>query len=240
MPEIALAAEVGRPSGSRGAKRLRRSGKIPGVVYGHGAEPVPVAVDARALRAALTTEAGTNALLDLRLDGTSYLTMAREVQREPVRGTVLHVDFLIVRRDEVIAADIPVNLVGEAEDLQREDGVVDQQLWTLAVESTPDRIPPSVDVDIIGLAIGDTVRVGDLSLPEGVTAVAEPETAVVVGQPPQVTEEDLITEAEAAAAEAEAEAAAAEEAAAEAAETPADAEETVVQPRPTEDSGPEG
>ena len=237
MPEIALAAEVGRPSGSRAAKRLRRSGKIPGVVYGHGAEPVPVAVDARALRAALTTQAGMNALLDLQVDGTSHLTLAREVQRDPVRGTVLHVDFLIVRRDEVISADIPINLVGEAEELHRNDGVVDQQLFTLAVESTPDRIPPSIEVDISGLAIGDTVRVGDLRLPEGVAAAADPETAVVVGQPPQVTEEDLITEAEAAAAEAEAEAAAAEEAAAEAAGTPADAEETVVQPRPTEDAG---
>lgn len=240
MPEIALAAEAGRPAGSRAAKRLRRSGKIPGVVYGHGAEPVPVAVDARSLRAALTTEAGLNAMLDLQVDGTSHLTMAREVQRDPVRGTVLHVDFLIVRRDEVISADIPINLVGEAEELHRNDGVVDQQLFTLSVESTPDRIPPSVEVDISGLAIGDTVRVGDLRLPEGVTAVADPEAAVVIGQPPQVTEEDLVTEAEAAAAEAEAEAAAAEEAEAEAAGVPAEAEETVVQPRPPDDSEAQG
>ncbi|HEX2063463.1 MAG TPA: 50S ribosomal protein L25 [Acidimicrobiales bacterium] len=240
MPEIALAAEVGRPSGSRAAKRLRRAGKIPGVVYGHGAEPVPVAVDARSLRAALTTGAGLNALLDLQVDGTSHLTLAREVQRDPVRGTVLHVDFLIVRRDEVISADIPINLVGEAEELHRNDGVVDQQLFTLSVESTPDRIPPSVDVDVTSLVIGDTVRVGDLRLPEGVTAVADPEAAVVSGQPPQVTEEDLVTEAEAAAAEAEAEAAAAEEAEAEAAGVPAEAEETVVQPRPPDDSEAEG
>ena len=208
MPEITLVADAGRPTGSRAAGRLRRAGRIPGVVYGHGTDPLPVAVEARALRAALTTESGLNALLDLQVGGTSHLTLAREVQRDPVRNSVVHVDFLIVRRDEVIAADIPINLVGDAVQVHRGDGVVDQQLFMLAVDATPDRIPPSVEVDVSALVIGDTVRVGDLRLPEGVSAGVDPETAVVVGQPPQVSDADLVTEAEAAAAEEEAEAAA--------------------------------
>ncbi len=209
MPEINLPAEVGRATGSRPSGRLRAAGKIPGVIYGHGIEPVPVAVEARALRAALNTEAGLNALLDLQLDGTTHLTVPRDVQRDPVRGTVLHVDFQIVRRDEIIAADVPVNLVGEPEELHRADGVVDYQLFTLAVHATPGRVPNSIDVDISSLAVGDTIRVGDVALPEGVTTDVDPEAPVVVGQPPQVSEEDLVTEAEAeAAAELEAEEAA--------------------------------
>ena len=224
MPEITLAAEVGRTTGSRPSGRLRATGKIPGVVYGHGTDPVPVAVDGRALRSALTTEAGLNALLDLQVDGTSYLTVARDVQRDPVRGTVLHVDFQIVRRDEVIAADVPVHLVGEAEELHRADGVVDHQLFTLTVHATPGRIPNAVEADISALGVGDTVRVGDLQLPEGVTTDIDPEAPVVVGQPPQVTAEDLVTEEEAA----QAAALAAEEAAPDAqagAETAADVAE---------------
>ncbi|MDQ3574209.1 MAG: 50S ribosomal protein L25 [Actinomycetota bacterium] len=200
MPEIKLAAEVGRATGSRSSGRLRAAGRIPGVIYGHGAEPTPVAVEGRALRSALTTDAGLNALLDLQVDGASHLTVARDIQRDPVRGTVIHVDFQIVRRDEVIAADVPVNLVGEAEELHRADGVVDHQLFTLTVNATPGRIPNDIEIDISGLAVGDTIRVGDIGLPEGVTTEVDPEAPVVVGQPPQVSEEDLVTEADAEAA----------------------------------------
>src|SRR5579875_4031328 len=98
MPEIVLEAEVGRPLGSRASRRLRAEGKIPGILYGHGVDPVPVAVAGRDLRVALSGEAGTNALLALRANGKTYLSVARELQRHPVRGTVTHVDFQIVAR----------------------------------------------------------------------------------------------------------------------------------------------
>jgi large subunit ribosomal protein L25 len=200
MAEIKLPAEPGRPTGSRPSGRLRAAGKVPAVVYGHGLEPLSVAVEGRALRAALTTEAGMNALLDLEVDGASHLTMAREIQRHPVRGTVMHVDFQVVRRDEVIAAEVPITLVGEATRVHQDDGVVDQQLFNLTVQATPGRIPNTIEVDVTALVIGDTIRVENLSLPDGVETEVDPETAVVVGQPPQVTAEDLVTEAEAEAA----------------------------------------
>ena len=204
MPEITLAAEAGRPVGSSAAGRLRASGKIPGVLYGHGMDPVPVAVEGRALRAALTTDAGLNALLELQIDGVgeNHLAMARDIQRHPVRHTVTHVDFVIVRRDEVITAEVPITLVGEAEEVHRAEGVVDQQAFTLTVQSTPGRIPNSIEIDISGLAVGDVIKVGDLRLPESVTTDTDPEQALVVGQPPQVTEADLVSEEEAEAAEA--------------------------------------
>ena len=205
MAEITLPVESGRPIGSRSSGRLRAAGKIPGVVYGHGIDPLPVAVDQRALRAALTTDAGLNALLDLQVDGASHLTLARELQRHPVRHNVIHVDFQIVRRDEVMSVDVPINLVGDAVQVHRGDGVIDQQVFSLTVQATPALIPNSIDIDISKLTIGDAVRVADVALPTGVETEVDPEVAIVIAQPPQVSEGDLLTEADVEAAEAAAE-----------------------------------
>ena len=106
MPEVTLVAEAGRTTGSRSTRRLRAAGKIPGVVYGHGAEPLPVAVGARDFQLAMSGEAGLNTLLSLKVDGKDYLTLARDIQRHPFKNVVTHVDFLIVRRDEVISAEV--------------------------------------------------------------------------------------------------------------------------------------
>lgn len=191
MPEISLTAQAGRPAGSRHARRLRAAGQVPGVVYGHGITPLPVAVDARALRAALTSPAGSNALLAIQVDGTTHLTMAKELQRHPVRGTVTHVDFLVVRRDEVVGAEVSITLVGEAEQVHRGDGMVDQQMFSLAVRALPADIPDGIEVSVTDLGIGQTIRVADLGLPAGVEAEADPEQAVVVGQARQAGEADL-------------------------------------------------
>lgn len=202
MPEIVLEAEAKRPLGSSAARRLRAEGKIPGVVYGHGTEPVPVAVAGRDLRVALSGEAGTNTLLSLRAGGKTYLTVARELQRHPVRGTITHIDFQIVRRDEVIAADVQVTLVGDATEVHRGDGLVDQQLFSLPVRAKPADIPTHVDVDISALTIGGVIRVGDLPLPEGVSVDLDDEVAVVTGVPPRVQAvEGVAAEGEAAAGE---------------------------------------
>jgi len=197
MPEITLAAEAGRTIGTSSTRRLRASGMIPGVVYGHGTDPVPVSVVAREFRTAMSGEAGLNTLLNLQLDGTSHLTLARDIQRQPVKNVVTHVDFLIVRRDEVIAAEITINLVGEALEVQHGDGVVDQQLFTLAIKAKPADIPPSVDLDISSLTIGGSLHVSDLTVPSGVEIETEADATVVAGQPPRVqaTAEELAAEA---------------------------------------------
>jgi large subunit ribosomal protein L25 len=206
MAEITLNAEVGRPLGSRATRRLRRDGKIPGVVYGHGTDPVPVAVEGRDLRVALSGESGTNQLLSLVAGDDTFLTLARELQRHPVKGTVVHVDFQIVRRDEVISADVPVTLIGDAIEVHHGDGLVDQQLFTLPVRALPMDIPTNVEVDVSALTIGAAIRVADLVLPEGVTTELDGEAAVVIGQPPRVVA--LEEEGEAAAEGEEGEAAA--------------------------------
>lgn len=198
MEEVALAAEPGRTTGSAAARRLRAAGKIPAVVYGHGIDPQSVAVDGRSLRLALSQEAGLNALINLDVGGSQHLAMARQLQRDPVRGTVAHVDFVIVRRDEVVTAEVPVHLLGEAEKVQRADGLVEQQVFTLTVHATPANIPAAIEVDISGLDIGDVIRVGELSLPPGVITEQDAEEPVVAGQASRVAAEIEAVEAEAA------------------------------------------
>jgi len=204
MPDITIVADTGRSPGTRPAGRLRRQGKIPGVIYGHGIQPIPVAVDGRELRAALSTDAGVNALLSLSVDGQSHLTMARVIQRHPVRHTVVHVDFQVVRRDEVVSVDVPVTLVGDATAVHRDDGVVAQELYSLTVKATPDRLPHAIEVDVSALEVGSTIRVADLTMPPGVSTEVDPEAAVVVGQPPQAAAEMAAVEAGAEGAEGEA------------------------------------
>jgi large subunit ribosomal protein L25 len=201
MADVTLSAEVGRSRGSRATRRLRREGKIPGVIYGHGTDPLSVAVIGRELRVALNGEAGANQLLSLDTGDATYLTLAREMQRDPVAQTVTHVDFQIVRRDEVISADVSIVLIGEALEVQHGDGLVDQQMFTLAINARPADIPTSIELDISELTIGAQLRISDLSLPAGVTTDLDPETAVAIGQPPRVVvlEEEVEGEGEAAA-----------------------------------------
>jgi large subunit ribosomal protein L25 len=116
------------------------------------------------------------------VDGQTHLTLAREIQRHPVRNTVVHVDFQIVRRDEVVSADVPVTLTGQASAVESNDGVIEHQLFSLTVQATPDRIPNAIEVDISGLRIGDAIRVGDLTLPDGVATDIDPDETVVLAQ----------------------------------------------------------
>src|SRR3954452_10240348 len=162
MEEVTLTAAPGRPVGSRPSRRLRATGKVPAVLYGHGTDPMALCVDSRELRNALTGDAGLNALITLQVDSESHLAMARQLQRHPVKGTVDHVDFVIVRRDEIVTADVPINLIGEATEVNQTDGIVEQQLFSPPTKATPLNTPAVIEADISGLVIGEAVRVGDL------------------------------------------------------------------------------
>jgi large subunit ribosomal protein L25 len=179
MAEITLKATTGRALGTGPAKRLRVEGKIPAVVYGLGADPIPVSVDWRPLREALTTDAGLNALIDLDIDGDVALTIVKELQRHPIRRNVLHVDFLRVSADEEITVDVPIVLVGEAKAVNSDNGLVDQILVSLAISAKPADIPTEIAIDISELTVGDTVRVSDLPLPAGVTTDVDGDDPVV-------------------------------------------------------------
>jgi large subunit ribosomal protein L25 len=215
MAEITLVAEAGRTTGSPESRRLRTAGRIPAVIYGHGIDAESVSVDGRDLRHALSGDAGVNQLLNLEVGGTKHLALARVLQRHPVRGTVVHVDFQVVSRNEVISADVPIVLVGEAKAVESERGVIDHPLQSLTITATPGTIPNSIQIDISKLTIGDTIRVSDLDLPRGVTTDVDPDEAVVVAASSSVSAE---------AEELEAEEAAEHEAAEAGAESSADAE----------------
>lgn len=198
MPEITVAAEPGRPTGSAASRRLRAAGRIPAVVYGHSVEATPVSVDRRDLRAALSGASGVNQLLSLDVAGTHHLALARVLQRDPVRGTVTHVDFQVVSRDEVVSAEVPVVLVGEARAVEQEKGMLEHPLTSLTIRARPGSIPTAIEVDVSGLAIGDAVRVGQLRLPSGVTTDIDPEEPVVVAAGLSVAAEEAGAEAAAA------------------------------------------
>ena len=198
MPEITVAAEPGRSTGSAASRRLRAAGRIPAVVYGHSVEATPVSVDRRDLRAALSGASGVNQLLSLDVAGTHHLALARVLQRDPVRGTVTHVDFQVVSRDEVVSAEVPVVLVGEARAVEQEKGMLQHPLTSLTIRARPGSIPTAIEVDVSGLAIGDAVRVGQLRLPSGVTTDIDPEEPVVVAAGLSVAAEEAGAEAAAA------------------------------------------
>ncbi len=182
MEEVSLVADVGRVKGSSEARRLRAAGKVPGVLYGHGIDPIDVAVGSRELRAALTSDSGLNALISLDVGGKNHLAMARQLQRHPVRRTIDHVDFVVVRRDEIVSAEVPIHLVGEALEVEHANGMVEQSLFSLVVHAKPGDIPNVIEIDISELTIGDAIRVSDLKLPAGATTDVDPEETVVAGQ----------------------------------------------------------
>jgi large subunit ribosomal protein L25 len=187
MEEVSLVADVGRVKGSSEARRLRATGKVPAVLYGHGIEPLTLTVNSRELRAALTSDSGLNALISLDVGGTRHLAMARQLQRHPVRRSIDHVDFVVVRRDEIVSAEVPVHLIGEAEAVERADGMVEQQVFSLTVHAKPADIPNAIEVDISSLAIGEVIRIADLNLPSGVTTDLDPEEPIVAGQASAMT-----------------------------------------------------
>lgn len=212
MPDIVLAADSKRSTGSANSRRLRHTGRVPAVVYGHGLEPTSISVDGRQLRSALSTSAGTNVVLELDIDGTHHMAMAKVIDHHPVRHTIAHVDFLVINRDEKVTADVPLTLIGEAEAVKRDGGVVDQTMHTIPLTMLPSQIPDEIEVDITDLEPGGFVRIGDLKLPAGVETDLDPETPVVgaahaseVGEVPVSAEAAEAAEAAAEAGEAEGE-----------------------------------
>jgi large subunit ribosomal protein L25 len=218
--QVTLTAEPRAGSGRSEARRLRRAGRVPAVAYGSGLDARPVSVDGLELYHALRTDAGLNALIRLDIEGDVHLTLARELQRHPVRREILHVDFVAVDRRRKVTVDVPIHLQGHAAGAD-EGGVVDQVQFTAAVEVLPLEVPDELRLDISEMQIGDVKRLGDLTLPEGVTLLDDTDSTVVSVSAPimeVLPEEQAAAEAEAAAEAADSEAPDAETAAGEAAD----------------------
>jgi len=203
--EHKMKAEARQATGKGAAHKIRAAGRVPAVVYGHGIDPLHVTVDARDLMHILHTDAGMNVLVDLRVDHDHFLAMPREVQRNNIRGQLLHVDFLRIARDEKITVEVPIHLTGDSHGV-KEGGVVEHHLWNLHIQCLPQDVPSSIEADISGLGINESLKVSDLHLPDSLTLLTPTEETVVSVVPPQVLKVE--EEIEAAAPEGEVEAAA--------------------------------
>jgi large subunit ribosomal protein L25 len=192
--ETTLQAQIRKGRGKGPARQARFAGQVPAILYGPGIETVPLLVDGREMLRSLHTEAGMNVLINLEVDGTRYLTLAREIQRHPVRGDLLHIDFVNVSRDVKIHADVPVHLKGEAHGI-KEGGVLEHHLWELKIEALPTDLPPAIEVEVSGLGIGEHLRVADVTAPRGVAILSAPDEIIVSIVEPQVM--PTVTEAEA-------------------------------------------
>ncbi|HOB05363.1 MAG TPA: 50S ribosomal protein L25/general stress protein Ctc [Propionibacteriaceae bacterium] len=168
MSEVKLSAESRSEFGKGAARRLRRAQQVPAVMYGHGTDPVHISLPAHETQLALRT---ANVLLTITIDGgNEQLALPKQVQRDPVRGTVEHIDLVIVRKGEKVTVQVPLVTTGES--ISDVMVVMDQQTITLEVAAT--NIPAQIEIDVTGLQVGDTVTAADLKLPEGAVFPGEP------------------------------------------------------------------
>jgi large subunit ribosomal protein L25 len=206
MQQETLRAAERATSGSRASRRLRREGLVPAVVYGSSIETRSVQVESRELYGVLRTEAGLNAIIELDIDGSSLLAIAREIQRDPIRGDISHLDFIEVRLDTEIDAEVGIDYIGTPEGVKNDGGIVETLEASIMISALPNAIPSSVEVNIESLEIHDTVTVADLPVIEGVTyqlesdrtlltvllpaAEVEPEPEVLEGEEGEEVEGD--------------------------------------------------
>src|SRR5436305_10161873 len=183
--------------GSADARRLRNEGLIPGVLYGKGKQSYAICIPERALRRVLTGAGGLHAILDVVLEGqkTTHASILKDYQQDPIRGHISHVDLHEVRLDQPIQASVTVQLVGEPAGA-KEGGVLSQVQREINVEALPMEIPEHIDLDVSGMAIGDTLRLAELAPIDGVTYLDNPEETVLasVGLPTRVEEPEEVVE----------------------------------------------
>ncbi len=189
MADTKLVAELRSDKGSRPAGRLRREGRLPGVVYGLGEDSVSVTVNAHQLGTILSSKTGANTLITLQIDGTDQLALARQIQRDAVRGSLVHVDFIRVRADQTIQAEVRIDLQGEPEGLSQ-GGMLEQMMHTLTVEGKPGQLPPEIVHDVSALELGEQLHVRDLAIPAGIVVVTDSEELIATISVPRGLEEE--------------------------------------------------
>jgi large subunit ribosomal protein L25 len=189
MATATLSATPRTETGKGVARKLRAQHSVPGVLYGHHREPQPLVLDARELDRLVEHYATETTVVELGLDGQSVRTLIREVQRHPVKRNVLHVDFQALVAGEKVTVDIPIVLLGTPAGAKL-GGVLDQTMRELTVEVDPSNIPNHIDIDVSGLELAQSIHVSDVTLPEGVTVLDDPDTTICVVAPPRVAEEE--------------------------------------------------
>jgi len=211
MDKVSIVVQPRDVTGSRAARRLRKAGLIPGVLYGHGKEATMFAVDPHVMRAALSTGAGTHAVLEITVEGhkRAHHAIVKDMELDPVKSTLTHLDLQEIRLDETIETTVAVSFEGEAKGV-KSGGMLDESTREVTVRGLVTAIPEHLVLDISDMDINDTAKVGDLVVPEGIELVDDPEQVLCSVLPPRKVEEEV------------------EEGAAEAAEGAAEAEPEIV------------
>jgi large subunit ribosomal protein L25 len=207
MAETKLQAQVRNGAGKGAARKLRASGRVPGVLYGQGQEPVSISVSSQELLHLFHASGGATMLVDLEIDGREHLAIPREVQRDHIHSRFIHVDFLAVNRNEKVTLAVEVHEIGEAPGVKL-GGVVEHHLREVEVECLPSDVPEGIEADISRLELGDMLRVTDLRPPSGVVILTDADQPIISIITPAAlrTEADLLLPGEEAApAEAEVE-----------------------------------
>lgn len=208
MKDLLVEVKPRQTFGKNESRRLRRAGQIPAILYGADKEPVPLTVDPAEIERILRSEAGANALFRLGLAGTEKqrYVMIKEYQIDPVKGALMHADFVRIKMDELIEISVPVRIIGEAIGVKVEGGILEHVTRTVEVSCLPTNIPEHIDIEVTNLKIGDSLKVSDLQTVALYTVLTDPGQTLVICAAPAKEEETVE-----AAAEEEAEAAAAAE-----------------------------
>jgi large subunit ribosomal protein L25 len=203
MASANLSVSTRDSSGKGSARSLRKSGRVPAIIYGHGREPQALSINTRDLEKLLEHISAENTVIDLDLDGKNARTLIREIQRHPFKRQILHVDFQELVAGEKVIVRVPVILIGVPDGVRMDGGILDQTMRELEVEVDPANIPNHIEVDVTKMVIGSSLHVSDITLPEGVEVVAEEDASVAVVSAPRAAIEAVATEEAAVGAEPE-------------------------------------
>lgn len=191
MATARLSATPRDNAGKGAARSLRREGRVPAVIYGHGREPQSLSIATRELERLIGSVAAASTVIELDLDGRTSRTLIREIQRHPFKRTILHVDFQELVAGERVSVKVPLVFHGTPEGVRVDGGMLDQVMHEVHVEADPSDIPNHIDVDVSAMQIATVLHVGDLQLPQGVTALDDAGLTVCTVQAPRVAEETV-------------------------------------------------
>ena len=192
---VTLGAERRSQSGKSAARALRRDGKVPAVLYGHGRDTESIAVNATELEKALHGIAAESTVIELAVDGTPSQVLIREIQRHPTRLHITHVDFYEIHAGETLTMGVPVKLIGNPKGVKDDGGILEQYLREVEIEVLPANIPEHVTLDVAALEIGDSLHVRDLVIPNA-EILEDMDATVCTVVPPRVEEEPVAAEPE--------------------------------------------
>jgi large subunit ribosomal protein L25 len=180
MATVSLNASLRSDTGTGNARKLRAAGSVPAIVYGHGREPQPLSINTREVEKLLSTVSAASTVIELAFDGGTARTLIREIQRHPVRRSIVHIDFQELVAGEKITVNIPLRFVGTADGVRNSGGILEETMHQVHLRVDPAAIPDHIDVDVTPLTIGHSIHIRDLKGPDGASLLDEPSATVCV------------------------------------------------------------